>query len=98
MSESEEEEEEEHDSDSDESENGNVKPVAKGKNSQLAVGYRNGLSFVVRGDMIGVFKTAEDGKKLKFSVNINGLSTPDGKRMFEPAKVRGKMRLSAVAD
>lgn len=98
VSESEEEEEEEHDSDSDESENGNVKPVAKGKNSQLAVGYRNGLSFVVRGDMIGVFRTAEDGKKLKFSVNINGLSTPDGKRMFEPAKVRGETCHSAFAD
>jgi len=86
-SEEESEEEEQTESDSEDSESGNVKPVAKGKNSQLAVGYKSGLSFVVRGDMIGVFKTAEDGKKLKFSVNINGLSTPDGKRMFEPAKV-----------
>lgn len=35
----------------------------KTKNSQLAVGYKDDLSFVVQGDMIGVFKQQRDGGK-----------------------------------
>lgn len=35
----------------------------KAKNSQLAVGYKEDLSFVVQGDMIGVFKQQREGGK-----------------------------------
>lgn len=36
------------------------------QNSQLAVGYKGDLSFVVRGDMIGIFQSQGTGaKKLK---------------------------------
>ena len=60
----------------------------KTRNSALAVGHKNDLSFVVRGTMIGVFQSqAGGGKKLKFMTSIQGISTPDGKRLFEPAKV-----------
>ena len=59
------------------------------KNSQLAVGHRDNLSFVVRGDMIGVFQAqAGAGRKLKFMTNIQGVGTPDGKRTFTPGRVR----------
>ncbi|KDE05752.1 hypothetical protein MVLG_03844 [Microbotryum lychnidis-dioicae p1A1 Lamole] len=58
------------------------------KNSQLAVGYKDALSFVVQGDMIGVFKQQHDGgKKLKFVTSIVNISTPDGKKAFTPQKV-----------
>lgn len=81
--------EEEFESDSGESDSGNVQVQSKAKNSALAVGYKEGLSFVVRGDMIGVFKSEnQGGKKLKFMANIAGLRTPDGKRSLDPAKVR----------
>lgn len=33
------------------------------KNSQLAVGYKDSMSFVVAGDMIGVFKQSRDGER-----------------------------------
>ncbi|SCV72685.1 BQ2448_4222 [Microbotryum intermedium] len=60
----------------------------KTKNSQLAVGYKDSLSFVVQGDMIGVFKQQRDGgKKLKFVTSIVNISTPDGKKGFTPHKV-----------
>jgi hypothetical protein len=63
-------------------------PKAKGKNSQLAVGYKDDLSFVVRGDMIGVFRSQPGGqRKLKFVTNIQGISSPNGKRTFAPKKV-----------
>lgn len=58
------------------------------QNSQLAVGYRGDLSFVVRGDMIGIFQSQTTGsKKLKFMTSIQGLTSPDGKKAFEPTKV-----------
>ncbi|KAM0791670.1 hypothetical protein ACM66B_000470 [Microbotryomycetes sp. NB124-2] len=60
----------------------------KTKNSQLAVGYKDDLSFVVQGDMIGVFKQQRDGgKKLKFVTSIVNLATPDGKKGFTPKKI-----------
>jgi hypothetical protein len=40
----------------------------RAKNSALAVGYKEDLSFVVQGDMIGVFKQQrEGGKKVRLS-------------------------------
>ncbi|GAA5909052.1 hypothetical protein JCM5296_000602 [Sporobolomyces johnsonii] len=62
----------------------------KAKNSALAVGYKDDLSFVVQGDMIGVFKQQrEGGKKLKFVTSIVNIATPDsaGKKGFTPGKV-----------
>lgn len=61
----------------------------KSKNSLLAVGYKEDLSFVVQGDMIGVFKQQrEGGKKLKFVTSIVNLSAPNGaKAAFTPSKV-----------
>jgi len=61
----------------------------KNKNSLLAVGYKEDLSFVVQGDMIGVFKQQrEGGKKLKFVTSIVNLSAPNGaKAAFTPSKV-----------
>jgi hypothetical protein len=35
----------------------------RSKNSALAVGYKEDLSFVVQGDMIGVFKQQREGGK-----------------------------------
>ncbi|GAA5977039.1 hypothetical protein JCM11641_001283 [Rhodosporidiobolus odoratus] len=59
----------------------------RSKNSALAVGYKDDLSFVVQGDMIGVFKQQrEGGKKLKFVTSIVNLATPKGKG-FTPGKV-----------
>lgn len=74
--------------DDDDDENRDAAPRRRqDKNSQLAVGYKGGLSFVLRGDMIGVFKASEDGnKKLEFVTNIKGTQTPDGKS-FAPAKM-----------
>ncbi|BGP37527.1 Vacuolar import and degradation protein 27 [Rhodotorula kratochvilovae] len=59
----------------------------RAKNSQLAVGYKDDLSFVVQGDMIGVFKQQrEGGKKLKFVTSIVNIAAP-GKKNFTPGKV-----------
>ncbi|KAL9933569.1 hypothetical protein V8E36_007745 [Tilletia maclaganii] len=55
-------------------------------NSELAVGYKSGHSFVVRGNQIGVFKLSDDGKKLEFSTAIRNVGTPKGK-VFSPKKV-----------
>ncbi|GAA94528.1 hypothetical protein E5Q_01180 [Mixia osmundae IAM 14324] len=64
------------------------KPVGAKVNKLLAVGHKEEMSFVVRGDQIGVFRSNPEGrKKLKFVTNIQGISTPDGKRLFEPSKV-----------
>jgi hypothetical protein len=77
-SEAEEEEESEEESDSE--------AFAKGaKNEQLAVGYKNDLSFVGRGDMIGVFAHRND--KFKFRTAIDRVKDMDGKS-FSPKKVR----------
>ncbi|KAI9147713.1 Vacuolar import and degradation protein 27 [Paramyrothecium foliicola] len=54
-------------------------------NSQLAVGYKNDRSFVVRGSKIGVFTHTPDNH-LKFSTNISKVVTPKGKLM-DPKKV-----------
>ena len=56
-------------------------------NSHLVVGHKDSLSYVVRGDMIGVFKSQGKSKRLKFMANIQGIGTPDGKRKFQPGKV-----------
>lgn len=58
---------------------------ARDLNSQLAVGYKNDRSFVVRGNRIGVFRHTDDDK-LEFSTTINKVSTPKGK-VFNPSKV-----------
>ncbi|GAA5825080.1 hypothetical protein JCM3770_004730 [Rhodotorula araucariae] len=59
----------------------------RNKNSQLAVGYKDDLSFVVQGDMIGVFKQQRGGgKKLKFVTSIVNIAAP-GKKSFTPGKV-----------
>ncbi|KAK0519564.1 Vacuolar import and degradation protein 27, partial [Tilletia horrida] len=55
-------------------------------NSELAVGYKSGRSFVVRGNQIGVFKLSDNGKKLEFSTSIRQVGTPKGK-VFSPKKV-----------
>lgn len=54
------------------------------KNEQLAVGYKNDLSYVTRGDMIGVFAPKDD--KLRFRTTIDKIQTTDGKS-FIPKKV-----------
>jgi hypothetical protein len=54
-------------------------------NSQLAVGYKHGRSFVVRGSKIGVFKHTPNNN-LEFSTNISKVETPKG-RLFSPKKV-----------
>ncbi|GAA5863919.1 hypothetical protein JCM8547_005280 [Rhodosporidiobolus lusitaniae] len=60
---------------------------ARAKNSALAVGYKDDLSFVVQGDMIGVFKQQrEGGKKLKFVTSIVNIAAP-GNKNFTPGKV-----------
>jgi hypothetical protein len=72
--------------DSDESQDDEeTQPKDKNVNSQLAVGYKNDRSFVVRGSKIGVFKHTDDNK-LQFSTNISQVKTPKGK-LFSPNKV-----------
>lgn len=60
-------------------------PQDKDVNSQLAVGFKNDRTFVVRGSKIGVFKHGT-GKTLDFQTNINKVATPNGK-LFSPKKV-----------
>ena len=53
----------------------------KAKNSLLAVGYK-GMSFVVRGDMIGVFENQKgSGKKLKVKKAFDCCTT--GRRLIK---------------
>lgn len=54
-------------------------------NSQLAVGYKDDRSYVVRGSKIGVFKHTPNNH-LEFSTNISRVETPKGK-LFKPKKV-----------
>lgn len=68
-----------------ESETERFAKAAKGKNEKLTVGYKNDRSFVVRGDMIGVFKHTDDDK-LKFATAINRITDTQGKS-FTPNKV-----------
>ena len=72
--------------DSDESEDDVVTRDDDGNvNSQLAVGYKHGRTFVVRGSKIGVFKHT-DNNNLEFSTSIAKVATPKGK-LFSPKKV-----------
>ncbi|KAI5478971.1 hypothetical protein MNV49_004374 [Pseudohyphozyma bogoriensis] len=93
MAEQEEEEEEvaesEEESEEESEDEASFQPQAnKAKNSQLAVGYKDDMSFVVQGDMIGVFKQNREGRnKINFVTSIVGISTPDGKKGFTPSKV-----------
>ncbi|TPX68235.1 hypothetical protein SpCBS45565_g03234 [Spizellomyces sp. 'palustris'] len=67
-------------------ENAHLNELGAGsKNSQLAVGYKNDRSFVVRGDKIGVFRHADDDQ-LKFSTTINNIRTLSG-NTFSPRKI-----------
>ena len=54
------------------------------RNEQLAVGYKDDLSFVTRGDMIGVF--AHKDNRFKFRTAIDRVRGMDGKS-FSPKKV-----------
>lgn len=54
------------------------------KNEMLAVGYKNDMSFVTRGNMIGVF--AHDRDKVKFRTAIDRVKDMQGKN-FTPNKV-----------
>lgn len=60
-------------------------PRDKEVNSQLAVGFKNDRTFVVRGNKIGVFKHG-NGNNLDFQTSINKIATPNGKA-FSPKKV-----------
>ncbi|KAJ5668132.1 uncharacterized protein N7477_006702 [Penicillium maclennaniae] len=75
---------EHYDSDEEE-EDVNLKDADGNVNSQLAVGFKNDRSFVVRGSKIGVFKHT-DNNNLEFSTNISKVETPKG-RLFSPKKV-----------
>jgi hypothetical protein len=84
----EEEEQEEAESEPEEEESedeSETESFGKGaKNEQLAVGYKNDLSFVGRGDMIGVFAHKND--KFKFRTAIDRVKDLEGKA-FSPKKV-----------
>ena len=60
------------------------------KNEQLAVGYKNDLSFVTRGNMIGVFAHKDD--KIRFRTAIDRVKDLGGKT-FSPRKVCNSHRL-----
>lgn len=53
-------------------------------NEQLAVGYKNDLSFVTRGNRIGVFAPGDN--KLQYRTTIDRIKSLDG-RDFSPTKV-----------
>ncbi|KAJ5197950.1 uncharacterized protein N7498_007067 [Penicillium cinerascens] len=75
---------EHYDSDEEE-EDVQLKDADGNVNSQLAVGFKNDRSFVVRGSKIGVFKHTTNNN-LEFSTNISKVETPKGK-LFSPKKV-----------
>jgi hypothetical protein len=69
----------------DEEESSESDTFAKGaKNENLAVGYKNDLSFVGRGGMIGVFAPTED--KMRFRTAIDRVKDTKGKA-FNPSRV-----------
>lgn len=71
--------------DEDQGESSDTDAFAKGsKNEQLAVGYKNDLSFVGRGGMIGVFAPSED--KMRFRTAIDRVKNTKGKD-FSPSRV-----------
>lgn len=58
------------------------------QNSRLCVGTKEDVSFVLRGDMIGIFKNQASGTtKLPFMTNVPDLSTPGGERGLLPTKM-----------
>ncbi|KAI0243816.1 Vacuolar import and degradation protein 27 [Massospora cicadina] len=63
----------------------NIMNEGKEVNSQLAVGYKNNRSFVVRGSRIGVFKHAARDQ-IEFASTIDKVSDLSGKK-FNPSKV-----------
>ncbi|WWC90654.1 uncharacterized protein L201_005590 [Kwoniella dendrophila CBS 6074] len=75
-------EREDYQSESEESEAGAFERGSK--NQQLAVGYKNDMSFVARGDMIGVFAHQDD--KLRFRTAIDRVKNMEGKS-FSPRKM-----------
>ncbi|KAJ1750097.1 Vacuolar import and degradation protein 27 [Coemansia sp. RSA 1821] len=84
--ESEEESEEETDEESEaesEAESNAEQAVGSDENSKLAVGYKHGRSFVVRGSRIGVFKHT-DGDDIVFDTTINRVDDTRG-REFTPS-------------
>jgi hypothetical protein len=87
-SEAEEEEEEEESSDSEAFNKG-------AKNENLAVGYKNDLSFVGRGGMIGVFAPTDD--KMRFRTTIDRVKDTKGKA-FNPTKVSLGRQVVVEAD
>lgn len=54
------------------------------RNDQLTVGYKNDLSYVTRGDMIGVFAPKEE--KMRYRTTIDRIKDVKGKA-FVPKKV-----------
>ncbi|KAJ2725800.1 Vacuolar import and degradation protein 27 [Coemansia sp. Benny D115] len=74
-------EDSEADDDDEDAEDGQGRPSEK--NSRLAVGYKHGRSFVVRGNRIGVFKHTDKGG-IRFDTTINGIDDTHGKT-FTPS-------------
>lgn len=69
----------------DDDDSSETKAFRKGaKNEQLAVGYKNDLSFVGRGGMIGVFAPSED--KMRFRTAIDRVKDTKGKDLT-PSRV-----------
>ena len=77
---------EHYDTDEDEDDKFTGPENSKHVNSQLAVGFKNDRSYVVRGNQIGVFKQDDRGKNLEFQTTINKVATPKG-HQFSPKKV-----------
>ncbi|WWD19113.1 hypothetical protein CI109_103571 [Kwoniella shandongensis] len=81
------------DNEEDESESEETAAFGRGsKNQQLAVGYKNDMSFVTRGDMIGVFAHKDD--KLRFRTAIDRVKNVEGKS-FSPGKVSAGLWMSS---
>lgn len=71
--------------DEDDEQSSDTEAFSKGaKNEQLAVGYKNDLSFVGRGGMIGVFAPTDD--KMRFRTAIDRVKDTKGKS-FTPNRV-----------
>ena len=75
---------EKYDSDED-ADDVHTQPRDKETNKQIAVGYKNDRTFVVRGSKIGVFKHNENNQ-LQFDTNISKVQTSTGE-LFSPKKV-----------
>ena len=74
-----------NDGEDDEASSSDSEAFARGaRNQQLAVGFKDDLSYVTRGDMIGVFAHKND--RLRFRTAIDRVKDMDGKA-FSPNKV-----------